>query len=177
MEPTKVAWFAGLMDGEGSIGIAIEHKPERKQRPYYLKAAVQMSITEKPAIMEAIRVCEAVGVKAASYSYQERDPAKHRDAWYLRVGRLVDINVLAKAILQYAFLKREQWKLMLEYTDSRLEGANIDSNGRVVRGGIRTYSAREMEIAHRLRVLNMRGPAAIERDKAWQSKLGGVKRG
>lgn len=173
----KAAWLAGLLDGEGSIGIAIERKPSRVARPFYLKASIQMSITEQSAVKEASRVCKLLGVRGVSYSYQERDPMRHRDAFYFRVGRLLDINILSNVMMEHAVVKRKHWRLMAAYTASRLRGAEIEeTTGRVTRGGKpkRAYSKSEIEIARKLRKLNLRGPAAIERDKEWEHKLENV---
>ena len=168
----REAWLAGLMDGEGSIGIRIEHKPERPARPYYLVAAVQMSMTCKRSVMAAIDVLRELGVKGAAYTYVEKDPTKHLDAWALRVHRLVDIQLLAEAMLPHAVTKRAQWKLAHEYATSRLAGVSIDATGRVVRGGkSKAYTSREVEIARQLHVLNQRGPAAIKRNKEWERKI------
>lgn len=173
MNPTTIGWLAGLMDGEGSIGIRLEQHHDRPERPVYLVAAVQMSMTDKPTVDRVLEVLREVGVRGAGYTYQERDPAKHLDAHYLRVARLADILVLAGLMEPVAVTKRRQWRLILEYAESRLEGRSVDRRGRAQRGGLKgkRFSDREIEIARELHILNMRGPAAIARDNAWRKKL------
>jgi hypothetical protein len=172
-EELRVAWLAGLLDGEGSIGCSIQHRPERSGRAWRIGVAVQMSITHVETIDAALAVLAMIGVKGAGYSYQERDPERHLDAHYLRVTRLVDISLLARRILPHAITKRHQWALILEFTESRLLGAYIDEHGRVQRGGLpsRPFNTREVEIAQELRRLNARGPGAKRKDAAWHARL------
>lgn len=172
----KIAWLAGLLDGEGSVGVSISHRPDRPHRPYSLGAAVQMSTTDKETLDSALDVPKQIGVRGAGYTYQERDPAKHKDAWFLRVIRLVDIDVLARVMVPHSVTKLAQWKLIAEYTESRLRVGSVGLAGRLLRGGVpkQPYTAREVEIAKRLRALNSRGPGARAKGEPWQQKLKNV---
>jgi hypothetical protein len=159
-------WMAGLFDGEGSIGIFYERKPGR--RPV-LRTQVQMSMTCETTIKELIRRCTAAGVRSIGYTYQERDPAKHRDAHYIRITRIPDVATLAALMVHRSTTKRRQWALIAEFCRSRLVGATIDAQGRIHRGGphshaARAYTDRELAIAEEIGLLNQRGPERITAD-------------
>lgn len=160
----RAAWLAGLLDGEGSIGIGRNVKPGRRN-PVSLRAAVQMSTTHEPTLAAALEVLIELGVKGARYTYQERDPANQQNAYFLRVVRLVDIRALAEAMVPHAVTKRTHWALILEYAGLRLAGVRIDPSGRVMDRAARPHGPREWEIAEELRRLNLRGAAAIARDR------------
>jgi hypothetical protein len=161
MTETKLAWLAGLFDGEGSIGIS-RHSPAGSWR-----ALVQMSMTSRETIEETIRILREMGITAIGYTYQERDAVNHQDAHYLRVARLADIDRLAKAMLAYSVTKKCHWAVMLAFTTSRLQLSEVGSDGRLRRGGDVRTMAKPFTDADRtcivtLKRLNRRGAAAKE---------------
>lgn len=159
----RLAWFAGFMDGEGSIGIYINHRPERSSRQYHLTAMVQFSTTDRIALETTMTLMEDLGVRGHGHTYQEKNPEKQLPAWHFRLGRLVDIKLLAPRVQPYSVIKTCQWVLIEEFVESRLRGVTIDAQGRVHRGGrpLRTYTDREIAIAYELRRLNQRGERAV----------------
>lgn len=174
----RTAWLAGLLDGEGSVGITITACTRGGKRAYRLVAMVQVSMTCKHTIDEVISVMHAIGVRASRYSYREKDPTKHKDAHYVHVGRLLDIRTLGEAVAPFSVTKRKHWELMLVYARSRLSRAKIDALGRVVRGGhLRdVYTENEIAIARALRALNARGPGAERKQARWLQKIEQLRR-
>jgi hypothetical protein len=161
----RLAWFTGFMDGEGSIGIRIDHKPERPRHQYYLVAMVQFSITEKSALDATMALMQDLGIRGHGHTYQEKKLEKHLPSWHFRLIRLVDLYSLAPQVQPYAVIKQAQWALMEEYAASRLARATVDAQGRVRRGGrqdLRTYTEREIAIAYELRRLNLREERAVK---------------
>lgn len=153
MEP-MLAWLAGLLDGEGSIGI-------NRVPPNTYEPRIQMSITHAGTVQHVLEILSAMGIRGRGYSYQEREPERQKDAHYLRINRLVDVNLLAQHMVKLSVTKRRQWELVLEFTNLRLCGARVDEKGRVKRGGkeTRKYGEREHEIMRELSALNRRGPS------------------
>lgn len=160
-----LAWLAGWWDGEGSIGIALQHSGSRGW--VSLTPSVQASFTDRPALDKIIEVLGSLGITGLGYEYQEKDPTKHKNSWHVRVNRLTDIRILAPRVMPYAVIKRDRWELILEFANSRLEGRELEPSGRVKRGGNthRPWKCREIEIAVELRRLNHRGPHTEEVDE------------
>lgn len=168
---TDIAWLAGLVDGEGSVGVS-SNKPGHGH-----KTSIQLCMTHKPTIDRAMEVIAALGCRGQTYTYTEKDPTKHRDAHLLTVRRAWDIRLLAQQMVRFSVTKRLHWALMLEFVESRLEGVTLDGEGRVVRGGPnvrgpnghvcgrsgesrrwwKPYSERDHEIAELLKKENRRG--------------------
>ena len=159
---TRLAWLAGLLDGEGSIGISIY---TLKDGRINVKAAVQMSITHKRTMEVAIALIHDLGLTAWGYTYQEKKPKKHKPSHHLRVNRLADIQTLARALLPYSVTKRLQWQLISEYCVERLEGVELDAQGRMVRGGTRKkpYTLRDLSLIDALGYANRRGNEEVGR--------------
>jgi hypothetical protein len=162
----RLAWLAGLWDGEGSIGIT-------RNGTAGLCMAVQMSMTCEMTIRTAMDVMQDLGIRGLGYTYQEKKVERHRDACYMRVNRMDDIQKLAREMIKYAITKEEHWQLVLEFVNSRLEGTMLDEQGRIVRGGVidgklnlkwwKPYSERELAIKEKLSILNTRGPKGQNR--------------
>jgi len=161
LNTAEAAWLAGIIDGEGSIGIS------KNGNGTSLRAAVQMSMTCEKTILHAIGLCKKAGVVACGYTYQEKKPEKHRDAAYLRVTRLHDIRTLGRIVAPFAVTKSRHWELILSFCDLRLEGVRIEDDGMVTRGGSRKwwkpYTEKEWNIYDEIRQLNARGPQAPTR--------------
>jgi len=154
MDERRLAWMAGLLDGEGSIGISRCGKS--------LKPLVQMSMTSRETIDEAIRVLKHAGIPTVGYTYQERDPANHQDAHCLRVARMGDIRRLAQLMIGQSTTKQRHWAVMLAFTASRIERWGLAETGRLHRGGDpqrkqHPYTDEEIRCYEELRQLNLRG--------------------
>jgi hypothetical protein len=134
---TEVAWLAGLWDGEGSIGLGTQTaRTWRGERVEgipkgSLVIRVQLSMTCERTILRAAEVISAIGAKALGYSYREKKPDKHQDAFYLRVNRLLDAQAMARAVEPFAVTKQEHWRVLLRFLALRLDQATIDQLGRV----------------------------------------------
>lgn len=167
----RAAWLAGLIDGEGSVGVAMRSKGAR------LEPAIQLSMTCERTVRRAQEVMEELGVTGALYSYREKDPTKHLDAHTLHITRIADVQRLAIHLIPFAVTKRAQWELIAEFCSSRLVHRGVDSHGKIRRGGrsIPGYSPREVDIARRLKALNARGPGQRKKAQAWLEKVNRLK--
>ena len=105
-----MAWLAGFWDGEGSIGLVKNKKT--------LILSVQLSHTEIDTVLRVLELLKPIGGRG--YTYQERDPAKHRDAHYVRVSGISNIQRLAAELLPYAVTKRRHWEIAAEWCASRI---------------------------------------------------------
>lgn len=148
------AWLAGFWDGEGSIGIV------RDGTSRHLR--VQLSHTEYGSTLKILDILERSEIGGRGYTYQERDPLKHRDAHYIRVSGMGNIYKMAKLILPYAVTKRRHWEIAIEWIESRAEKAGgFNSDGSIKRIGNadkRKYTPNEIALFDEICELNRRGP-------------------
>ena len=154
MNDNDVAWFAGLMDGEGSIS-TVRDKGS-------VVARVQCCMTCGRTIARMLDLLREWGIRGAGYCDQEKKPERHKPSHHLRVCRLADVGLLAGLMEPYAVTKQENWTLIREFAESRLSGCGLDSLGRVRRGGRvsrKPFTVRELAIHDELRVINHRGPS------------------
>jgi hypothetical protein len=153
-DDARIAWLAGFWDGEGSIGLT------KSGTTYILNA--QMSHTDLETVRHVLGLLEAFNVRGRGYTYQERDPAKHRDAHYIRIGGISNVKDLAELLRPHSITKRAHWELAIEWANNRIRLAGgVDANGRLLRtlcSQQRGYSETEVAIAQRFSDLNKRGP-------------------
>lgn len=150
----EIAWLAGFWDGEGSIGIT------KNGATRILNA--QLSHTEFLTVKRILSILKALRINGRGYTYQERDPAKHRDAHYIRVSGIANILQLAVLLRPYSVTKRRHWDIAIEWARRRIKVAGgIDAHGHLRRGGTpgeKTYSIRDIQLSDELMELNRRGP-------------------
>lgn len=147
------AWLSGFWDGEGSVGLV-------KNKAAMILVA-QLSHTECSTIEHILLILKKCQVNGRGYTYQGRDPLKHRDAHYIRVSGMANILRLAELLCPYAVTKKRHWGIAIEWAKRRIKVAGgIDSKGHLHRGGRRdrSYSESEMMLASEMMELNRRGP-------------------
>jgi hypothetical protein len=133
-----VAWLAGLIDGEGSVGISTKGVP-----------AIQIEMTHKPTTDRVVEICGTLGISALQYGYRASNADKHRhkDSWHVHVTRQRDVLVLASAITPYSVTKQDQLNLIASYVSSRLSA----------RKG--PLTSEELAVIYDLKAINRRGPS------------------
>ena len=153
LKDTDIAWLAGFWDGEGSVGLV------RNKKTLILQA--QLSHTEYGSVIRILRLLKAAGITRRGYTYQERDPKKHRDAHYIRVTSISNVGMLADLLLPHAVTKKRYWQIASKWAKRRTKIAGgTDRFGRLKRGGKNRfgYSEKELALAKELSSLNLRGP-------------------
>src|SRR5687767_7254572 len=105
MKQTDLAWLAGFWDGEGSVGIV--------KSGTTLILVAQLSHTELGTIKHILNLLEEGTINGRGYTYQERDPKKHRDAHYVRVTGMVGVMKLGKLLLPHAVTKKRHWEIAI----------------------------------------------------------------
>jgi hypothetical protein len=158
----ELPWLAGFWDGEGSVGLT------KNKNTIILNA--QMTHTDIATSRYVLELLRNVGGRG--YTYQERDPAKHRDAHCIRITGISNVKTLALMLLPFAVTKRRHWEIAIEWADLRIAVAGgVDEKGHLFRGGLgasRGYSDYEMGLFEEMRLLNRRGPedrASIQRGR------------
>jgi hypothetical protein len=154
VSPVRLAWLAGFWDGEGSIGLST-HRNTRI-------LCAQLSHTELDTVKAIMVLLADMRVSGRGYTYQERDPLKHRDAHYVRVTGIGNVLNMGMALLPFAITKKRHWEIAIQWAESRIRLAGgLNAKGHLMRGGIQAdkgYSDFEKALAEELSTLNRRGP-------------------
>ena len=113
VKQTDLAWLAGFLDGEGTIGISrTNHK---NQKTPYLRPLVQAPNTDRKAIDEMVRIIELVTGKKPSVCECNKGNENWSKAWRVKVSTQWELLLLIPAIIPYLILKKRQAELSLEF--------------------------------------------------------------
>lgn len=111
MHETSLAYFAGLVDGEGCITIKRSAPSGKRRSPSYVfSLCVEMT---DPRPIKAL--CDFFGLTIwHNTSRNRKNPDKHRYLFVAQIGRRKGIEIL-EAILPYLHAKREEALLAIEF--------------------------------------------------------------
>lgn len=133
------AYIAGIVDGEGSIGLYEQTQKRKDYEKTSLRPTVQIAMTDKETVGYVGRTA---GSGSKSYKYTKSDNWKEQEKFAIQAQN--DIIDFLEQIRPYLITKKDQAELMLEYCRNR------DPH--------KPYSEREYEIKEKLSELNSRGP-------------------
>lgn len=160
IKDTDLAWLAGFLDGEGTIGIS---RCNNKMQPHpYLRPHLQAPNTDRRLIEHMGRIIEGVTGKTQSITRPPM-PAGQKTMYRLRVGTQWELAILIPLLLPYVVSKKRQSQLVLEFCQRKL-GRN---------GGHRWYEFKEQDEAAYLEclALNKRGVPIMPETKPAVLKL------
>ena len=142
MTSEEWAYFAGILDGEGSI-MLIHHFPRVGNNKYeFWQPTVRVSNTDERLIYWLQERFEG------SHIFLRNNRPQQRDAWAWQ-ARTAEISHILEGAMPYLILKWEQAEIVLEYC------ATHKYVGR--RGHPPEMVARRRKMAERLKELNRRG--------------------
>jgi hypothetical protein len=129
MEETRLAWLAGIIDGEGCLTIFRRTYTDRHGVKRMSPAA---NVTITNTSVEMISACRVI-LEALGVKYMINDP--HRGSCYAKkplvrisVRNYGSIQVLLKAILPYLVAKKFQAEKVLEFAQRALtKGFDLQS--------------------------------------------------
>lgn len=139
MNDLERGWLAGMFDGEGTVRI--------DTNPFAPQISVSTSSPETRDYL--ISLMAEMGVDARAIEQKRRDPMKHRRNWHVRVRRVDDAFRLSREMAGISVSKREHWKIMLEWAESRLIRWRQE------------HSKHECDLAEKLLALNKKGPPQV----------------
>lgn len=137
---TKLGWIAGIVDGEGHIGMASRYR--KRDNSYWM--SVKLEITSTTPVMQET-LYELIGT--GNLRNRKRYNVKHKDAVEFYVWRVESIYAILSVIAPLLVVKKQQAELALEWSKRRLAGEK--------------YSPADMECFNLIRSLNKRGKDAL----------------
>lgn len=146
LKPTDLAWLAGVIDGEGTIGM-IKRKVYAKGK-YQYDARFSVANTNAEVMHHVIQIIRSLGVEP--YICQ-REPSKdhHKSAVQVDLRRMAKVRTVLVAILPYLVCKKAQAEILLAFIDRRLSHQE--------RGKNNPYTDTDMNDIDMLSRLNQRG--------------------
>ena len=107
---TDKAYIAGIVDGEGSLGITKRLHPHRRSLSPTFTGALQVSMTDE----DAIRFI-AERYRGRVYRYGRNDG---RQPYYVFSATSLELGEIIKDITPYLKVKHPQASIMLEFLDT-----------------------------------------------------------
>ena len=150
MKKVEYGWLAGIIDGEGSIGIA---KRYQRGRSIYT-AQVQVTSCDKRIVDEIVRIINLFGIEKKICVSSRKRKGYIGVEYYLNLQRLKDVKILIEEVKEYIVSKKRQSEFVLEFVDHRIKVDHRnkrDLNGKFIGG---TYTKRDEELYQKLKKLN-----------------------
>ena len=145
-----LSYIAGLVDGEGYIGL-IKHIEKRRRKTI----KTRITCFYRPAVK--IEMCDRDGIDFIDKFFEGNiwfieHKAIQRGSWAWSAGSQSKAKRFLEAILPYLKIKKNQAELLIHFIKQR----EIKNTHRVKRGST-SYTKHEVQIYNKLRLLNKRG--------------------
>lgn len=151
-ENLELAWLAGIMDGEGTIGL---NKVKKKTpKGYVVSPRIAVANTDKLMIDKVCEILKRYGIKHNVSTYKDKNIKSAKLVYKLGICSFGNILSVCEKLLPFLVSKREKALLVVEYIKMRLkvlESCGINDS----------YDGRELEYYDKFRKLNKVG-AKIE---------------
>lgn len=150
----ELSWLAGILDGEGSIGISrlMSHRKNPTMTP-----RISLGNTNPKIIAEVRRIFKKIPVTCFIEKRQQTLGKNWKAAEVLQISHIQGAQDILKAVTPYLIGKKLQAEILLSFVDSRMR--IYKSIGRAPGSGGRgtPYTDNERELFEKLRILNKKG--------------------
>lgn len=151
----RLAWFGGIIDGEGSIGLCKTHKGKTKTG-YIIVPQIQVSNRNKVLIDEVSSILKELGVKSAYCIHRRFENLKWSDEYQIHISKHADIIKLLETIRPFIISKTQQAETVLEFCKNRLGKHRVHVKGKFGQF-VKTYDGSELVLYEKLIPLNKKG--------------------
>jgi hypothetical protein len=152
MKIEDAAWFAGLIDGEGTITV-FKHE---ESTGWKLGPILSVVNTDPNIINQVQKLAEGENVNFTLFTRVHANP-KHATAYQLNMRNVNYIVKMLNIILPYLIGKKAQAEICLRFCKSRLK--NRSDGGRAL-----PYTDKEWKMCKELYALNKKGISRALRD-------------
>ena len=115
----RLAWLAGIIDGEGTVRMYRCH--DKRNGHSYIKADVRITNTNAAIIVESVATLRAItGCDDDVSVYPSVTPKNKKDCFHVQIRRREAIAKILEAIIPYLIGKKEQARIVLEWVTHRL---------------------------------------------------------
>lgn len=157
---TDLAYFAGIIDGEGSISLT-KHKSPKCWRGWIINPRLIIANSSIELINYSKKLLNNLGIAYSIY-VDKRVNLKAKDSFKLNIARQHNVHKLLKLILPMLIIKKKQAELLIEWIDiqsKRFNSMHIrDPQNRRFTGANKwDYTDEQYKIFNEIRRLNHRG--------------------
>lgn len=178
----ELGWLAGIIDGEGWLGMSVTHErrgTERSQRQRRtVKLELMVNNCDLAIIDKTVEILRKLGTNP--YRKTQRQRGIRREVHSCAIKNMANIEKVLVALQDYLVgNKRERARLMMRFIELRRSNQGIESpnyangaKGQLGPRTIRPYTAQELEIISLCRDLQSRGASEttrVKRDQAVQA--------
>lgn len=143
----KLAWLAGLWDGEGTITV---FNTKREDGTNKLCPSLVLVNTSESIIAESVKILDEIGVSMHLFK-RKPERKEWKEAYQLTTRNMTSIKKLLETLMPYLIGKKAQAELTLRFINLRL---NQRENG----GWMKCqYSEEEQSLCDQLKALNKKG--------------------
>lgn len=126
--PTEIAWLAGIIDGEGTIGFyRINPKNGSGRRSASCMVSLRISNSDPRIVQECQRVMVCL-TKRTSIPISTHAHPQRRLEYKISLNKQADIASLLQSVLQYLVGKKDQAMLLIKILTERTVGSRWSEN-------------------------------------------------
>lgn len=140
MKVVKLAWLAGIFDGEGTITTTKNHGTTRP--------LLQVTNTNTALLTEVQTLLYEIIGRQVRMCLQKKSPLSKRPCYYMYVTKQSEVKKVLDALVPYLIGKREQALLLREYVVIRLARREAEPHQSA------PYNEREDKLAQRIKLLS-----------------------
>ena len=149
----KLAWLAGIWDGEGSFVI-------EKNGKNFLSGRISLTNSSTEMISEVTKIFDSFEISGHLW-LEDKKINKHKKCYHLTINKIIDVKKATELMLPFLIAKRAQAEILIRFLSSRMKYKKIPirnkTNGRIE--GIEKigYSEEEISLYEQLKALNKTG--------------------
>lgn len=159
MREWEKGWLAGIIDGEGSVGIGVTQGKTKSGLPIF-RAQVQMSNCNLAIIEKYVGLLADLGISKVPTLNEREGPRHVGKEYHVTVARLADVERLLEFCLPRLVGKRPQAEIVLRFVRSRMSSPwrhQFKGKRRGTRFGT-SYTSEEVDAWRSLSMLNKKRP-------------------
>ena len=157
--PYELGWLAGIIDGEGYLGLQKENdKRNSKKIRYKFTPCIHITNCDEAIVLKSRDIIKKLGANFYVRACKGRKNTK--DHYRLQTRRFKNILIVLKATIPYLTgTKQERAKLLLEFCKLRKEAPKIIecNKGQGGKRWCRPYTKPEVDIFDKLKPMQKRG--------------------
>ena len=163
--PVELGWLAGIIDGEGYIGLRLDDQKGRQYRS--IRPEIHVCNTEEVIVLMTADIMKRLGVNGCIRAATGRTGVK--DNYRVTIKRMAQAVILLKAIQPYLIgSKKERARLIIRFCELRLSNQGIRNpnigDGKRGAGRIKPYTEEEMAIFELVGPMSRRGSSEATRE-------------
>ena len=149
MNNERLAWLAGIWDGEGTITVFLTHRDNNEPR---YNPALVLTNTNDVIISEAVKILDELEIRMFLFHNHKSNP-NYKDAYQLTTRKLTSVKKFCEIMIPFLVGKKAQAELTLRFVNSRLKV--FEKNGSWSQHN--KYTEEEISLCEQLKRLNQRG--------------------